>query len=343
MNAATSPFPLNAWYAAAYDVEVRHALLARTVCNQKLVLYRAHRRPGRGAGRRLLAPADAAVAGPARRRRAGLRLPRPGLQQPGPLHPHAEPGDAQPLGLRARLPGGREAPLRLGLARRPGQGRPGAGARHALERRPGLGRRRQDDPRGLRLPAGGRQPDGPDARDLRARLARSATARWPRRPSSPPTATAPPPSRAGWRTSTRRRSGPRRSACARLRGQGRPLADHPLRRRRARSTSTSAWPRPAAARCRATARRATAARASTATCSTPSRPRPTRPASTSGPSRATTASASSASRTSCARAWPASSARTSWCSRRSSAPSTSGPTTASTTSTSTPARCGRAG
>ena len=33
-------FPLNAWYACAYDVELRHELLARTVCNQKLVLYR---------------------------------------------------------------------------------------------------------------------------------------------------------------------------------------------------------------------------------------------------------------------------------------------------------------
>jgi vanillate O-demethylase monooxygenase subunit len=33
-------FPLNAWYAAAYDVEVQRGLLARTVCNQPLVLYR---------------------------------------------------------------------------------------------------------------------------------------------------------------------------------------------------------------------------------------------------------------------------------------------------------------
>ena len=33
-------FPLNAWYAAAYDVEVKHALLARTVCNQKIVMFR---------------------------------------------------------------------------------------------------------------------------------------------------------------------------------------------------------------------------------------------------------------------------------------------------------------
>jgi len=35
-----SAFPLNAWYACAYDVEVKNALLARTVCNQKLVMYR---------------------------------------------------------------------------------------------------------------------------------------------------------------------------------------------------------------------------------------------------------------------------------------------------------------
>jgi phenylpropionate dioxygenase-like ring-hydroxylating dioxygenase large terminal subunit len=33
-------FPLNAWYAAAYDVEVKRALLPRTLCERKLVLYR---------------------------------------------------------------------------------------------------------------------------------------------------------------------------------------------------------------------------------------------------------------------------------------------------------------
>ncbi len=32
--------PLNAWYAAAYDVEVGRTLLSRTICNQKMVLYR---------------------------------------------------------------------------------------------------------------------------------------------------------------------------------------------------------------------------------------------------------------------------------------------------------------
>eukprot|EP01034_Spumella_vulgaris_P016233 gene16233-20739_t len=40
MDTRSPHFPLNAWYAAAYDVEVRHALLPRTVCNQKLVLFR---------------------------------------------------------------------------------------------------------------------------------------------------------------------------------------------------------------------------------------------------------------------------------------------------------------
>lgn len=33
-------FPMNAWYAAAYDVELRRELLPRTICGKKLVLYR---------------------------------------------------------------------------------------------------------------------------------------------------------------------------------------------------------------------------------------------------------------------------------------------------------------
>ncbi|MDH6168044.1 phenylpropionate dioxygenase-like ring-hydroxylating dioxygenase large terminal subunit [Variovorax boronicumulans] len=40
MKTPTTAFPLNAWYAAAYDVEVRHALLPRTICNQKVVMFR---------------------------------------------------------------------------------------------------------------------------------------------------------------------------------------------------------------------------------------------------------------------------------------------------------------
>ncbi|ADZ71286.1 aromatic ring-hydroxylating dioxygenase subunit alpha [Polymorphum gilvum] len=33
-------FPLNAWYAAAYDVEVGRSLLARKICNKPIVMYR---------------------------------------------------------------------------------------------------------------------------------------------------------------------------------------------------------------------------------------------------------------------------------------------------------------
>ena len=33
-------FPLNAWYAAAYDVELKRALLPRTICSKPIVLYR---------------------------------------------------------------------------------------------------------------------------------------------------------------------------------------------------------------------------------------------------------------------------------------------------------------
>jgi phenylpropionate dioxygenase-like ring-hydroxylating dioxygenase large terminal subunit len=36
----SATFPLNAWYAAAYDVEIGRALFARTVCKVPMVLYR---------------------------------------------------------------------------------------------------------------------------------------------------------------------------------------------------------------------------------------------------------------------------------------------------------------
>ncbi|MDO8370331.1 MAG: aromatic ring-hydroxylating dioxygenase subunit alpha [Polaromonas sp.] len=40
MKADKPLFPLNAWYAAAYDVEIVNALLPRTICNQKIVMFR---------------------------------------------------------------------------------------------------------------------------------------------------------------------------------------------------------------------------------------------------------------------------------------------------------------
>lgn len=36
----SATFPLNAWYAVAWDAELRRALLPRTVCDRKMVLYR---------------------------------------------------------------------------------------------------------------------------------------------------------------------------------------------------------------------------------------------------------------------------------------------------------------
>ena len=33
-------YPLNAWYAAAWDTEVKRALLPRTICEKPVVLYR---------------------------------------------------------------------------------------------------------------------------------------------------------------------------------------------------------------------------------------------------------------------------------------------------------------
>ncbi len=38
--AALRTFPLNAWYAATWDAELRHELLARTIAGRKMVLYR---------------------------------------------------------------------------------------------------------------------------------------------------------------------------------------------------------------------------------------------------------------------------------------------------------------
>lgn len=36
----TRSFPLNAWYVAAWDYEIKRALMARTVCGKKVVMYR---------------------------------------------------------------------------------------------------------------------------------------------------------------------------------------------------------------------------------------------------------------------------------------------------------------
>jgi vanillate O-demethylase monooxygenase subunit len=40
MDREATPWPFNAWYAAAWDHEVKRSLLARTICGEQLVLYR---------------------------------------------------------------------------------------------------------------------------------------------------------------------------------------------------------------------------------------------------------------------------------------------------------------
>lgn len=37
---AEQTFPLNAWYSAAWDHEIKHALSKRTICGRDVVLYR---------------------------------------------------------------------------------------------------------------------------------------------------------------------------------------------------------------------------------------------------------------------------------------------------------------
>ena len=37
---STETFPLNAWYAVAWDVDIKRELFPRTICNRKLVMYR---------------------------------------------------------------------------------------------------------------------------------------------------------------------------------------------------------------------------------------------------------------------------------------------------------------
>jgi len=51
-DAVTAPFPLQAWYAAAWDTDIRNTLFPRTVCGRKLVFYRR-------ADRRVVALEDA--------------------------------------------------------------------------------------------------------------------------------------------------------------------------------------------------------------------------------------------------------------------------------------------
>ena len=205
-----APFPMNAWYAAAWDVDIKHELFPRTICGKHVVMYRKadgavaaledacwHRLLPLSKGR---LQGDTVVCG-----YHGLKYDAQGRCTFMPSQETINPSAcvrAYPVVERHRY--------RLALDGRSGARRPGPRARPALERRSGLGRRRQDHPRQVRLPPRGRQSDGPHARDLRARLEhrqrcgrRGAVRRHPRRQDRDRDAL-------DARASSRRRSGPRR-------------------------------------------------------------------------------------------------------------------------------------
>ena len=182
-----------------------------------------------------------------------MRLSRPRLQLLWPLRVHAVAEDHQSRRLRACLSGRGAPSLRVGVAGRSCARRSGARARPALERRSGVGRRRQAHPSRVRLQADRRQPDGPHARDVRARrfdrpaLDRGGAVRGHARQQA---AT----SRAGCATSTRPRSGACSSSGSTAGRPARSIAGRSsTSRRRAPSPSTSASRRRGPARPRATA------------------------------------------------------------------------------------------
>ena len=134
-------FPLNAWYAAAWDHEVGRNLLAETVADRPMVFYRT-------TDGRAVALADACW-----HRLAPLSMGKLRgddeimcgyhgicLRRRRARHLHAGPGDDQPQRDGALLPGRRAPPLRLGVAGRPGAGRPRRRAGPVLERPTRTGR-----------------------------------------------------------------------------------------------------------------------------------------------------------------------------------------------------------
>ena len=166
--ASGKPFPLNAWYPAAWGHEIGRALAARTICGHDIVLYRRadgavaaledacwHRLLPLSMGRLV---GDQVVCG-----YHGLVFNSAGRCTHMPAQKTINPSAA------VRSLSGRRAPSAdLGLAGRSGPRRSRRHAGFPLERRAGVdGRGRDFLLAQVRLPAGGRQSDGPHPRDLR--------------------------------------------------------------------------------------------------------------------------------------------------------------------------------
>ena len=197
--ASGRPFPLNAWYPAAWGHEIERALAARTNCSgHDIVLYRRadgavaaledacwHRLLPLSMGRLV---GDQIVCG-----YHGLVFNRPGAapicrRRRRSIHPPA----------CGAIRWSRAPPADLGLAGRSGPRRSGANARFSLERRRDMERRgRHLLLAQMRLPAGRRQPDGSHRTRPTCMRAASATMQSSIRRSRSPIPIAPPPWRAG--------------------------------------------------------------------------------------------------------------------------------------------------
>ena len=164
----TSMYVRNAWYVACTAEEIGHGKpVGRTICGERMVLFRAE-------GSVVSALEDFCP-------HRGAPLSLGALREDGRLvcgyHGLVMGGD----GKCVSMPGQRVKPtiksypiagalrLHLSLARREKRSRRGEAAPPALGREPRLGLQRRPLPREVRLPADDRQPDGPHARDLRAR------------------------------------------------------------------------------------------------------------------------------------------------------------------------------
>ena len=110
--------PLNAWYVAAWDHEVTRKPMARRIADRPLALYRTE--DGQAVAladacwHRLAPLSMGKLVG-----RDGIQCPYHGIvyNSAGRCIVHAGAGDHQPQRDRAVLPGGRAVPLRVGLAR----------------------------------------------------------------------------------------------------------------------------------------------------------------------------------------------------------------------------------
>ena len=155
----------NAWYVACTSDELKNEPLGRTICAQRMVFFR-------GEGGAVSALEDFCP-----HRGAPLSLGR--VRDDGRIvcgyHGLVMGGDGRCVSMPGQrvatddqvVPDHRALRLRLGLAGREERCRPGAAAPPAVGREPRVGLRRRPLSRQVRLPADDRQPDGPDARDLR--------------------------------------------------------------------------------------------------------------------------------------------------------------------------------